>query len=228
MLYAILTFVILLASFVPQWWVRYVIRKHGKTLDDLPGTGGELAEHLIERFELHPVSLEKTEAFTDHYDPEAQCVRLGPDNYDGRSVTAVAIAAHEVGHAIQFQRNEKIAQLRSQYIPVSVMLGKLGTWMLLAMPIVSIVSRSPAVMIIFIAISVLLQLAGALTYLIVLPEEWDASFNKALPILIEGKYLPEDKIAAARQVLRAAALTYFAGALANVANIGRWLILLRR
>ncbi len=174
------------------------------------------------------MKLEKTEPFRDHYDPEAQCVRLSPDNYDGKSVTAVAIAAHEVGHAIQFHRKEKISRLRNQYLPVSVMLGKMGTWMLLAMPIVSIITRSPSVMVLFIAVSLMLQLAGAMMYLIVLPEEWDASFNKALPILIEGDYLPEDKIPAARQVLRAAALTYFAGALANVANIGRWLISLRR
>jgi Zn-dependent membrane protease YugP len=76
--------------------------------------------------------------------------------------------------------------------------------------------------------SLLLQLIGALSYLIILPEEWDASFNKALPILMEGEYVAEDKLPNIRNVLKAAAITYFASALANVLNIGRWLLLLRR
>ena len=77
-------------------------------------------------------------------------------------------------------------------------------------------------------ISLLLQLIGALAYLIILPEEWDASFNKALPILMEGEYVAEDKLPNIRNVLKAAAITYFASALANVLSIGRWLLLLRR
>jgi Zn-dependent membrane protease YugP len=76
--------------------------------------------------------------------------------------------------------------------------------------------------------SLLLQLIGALAYLIILPEEWDASFNKALPILMEGEYVAEDQLPNIRNVLKAAAVTYFASALANVLNIGRWLLLLRR
>ena len=76
--------------------------------------------------------------------------------------------------------------------------------------------------------SLLLQLIGALAYLIILPEEWDASFNKALPILIEGEYVAEDQLPNIRNVLKAAAITYFASALANVLNIGRWLLILRR
>jgi Predicted Zn-dependent protease len=76
--------------------------------------------------------------------------------------------------------------------------------------------------------SLLLQLIGALAYLIILPEEWDASFNKALPILMEGEYVAEDKLPNIRNVLKAAAITYFASALANVLSIGRWLLLLRR
>lgn len=76
--------------------------------------------------------------------------------------------------------------------------------------------------------SLLLQLIGALAYLIILPEEWDASFNKALPILMEGEYVAEDKLPNIRNILKAAAITYFASALANVLSIGRWLLLLRR
>nr|XP_061810445.1 putative membrane protease YugP [Nerophis lumbriciformis] len=228
MLFAILTVILLLASFVPQWWVRSVIRQYNQPIESLPGTGGELAEHLIQRFALEGVTVEETKPFQDHYDPAASCVRLGPDNFSGKSVTAIAVAAHEVGHALQFKRNEKIAQLRGKYMPLSIALGKLGTYVLLAFPLVSVLTKSPSAMIVMLVVSVLLQLAGAAMYLIVLPEEWDASFNKALPILLEGDYLPEEHMAGARKVLQAAALTYFTSALASVVNIGRWLLLLRR
>jgi len=90
------------------------------------------------------------------------------------------------------------------------------------------VLRSPVAIGTVIGLSVLFQLLGALAYLIVLPEEWDASFNKALPILIEGEYISPQQHGGVHQVLKAAALTYVAGALANILNIGRWLMILRR
>ena len=99
---------------------------------------------------------------------------------------------------------------------------------MLAFPIIAVVLRSPPAVGAVIGLSLLLQLAGALSYLIILPEEWDASFNKALPILIEGEYIKAEHIPAIRSILRAAALTYFAAAMANVLNVGRWFMILRR
>ena len=99
---------------------------------------------------------------------------------------------------------------------------------MLAFPIIAIVLRSPVAVGVVVALSLLLQLGGALAYLIILPEEWDASFNKALPILIEGEYIEASQIPAVRKILKAAALTYFAAALASVLNIGRWFMILRR
>lgn len=194
----------------------------------MPGTGGELADHLIQRFQLDGVVVEETVEGRDHFDPAAKTVRLSPSNYHGRSVTAVAVAAHEVGHAIQFHRNESIFELRKQYMPLAAKLGRWGIALMMSVPLAAVVLRSPIAIGMVIGISVLMQLAGALAYLIVLPEEWDASFNKALPILIEGEYITEEQQAGAKQVLKAAALTYFAGALASILNIGRWLMVLRR
>ncbi len=96
------------------------------------------------------------------------------------------------------------------------------------LPIAGFVIKSPAVVIVIIIVSIVLQLLGALAYLIVLPEELDASFNKAMPILVQGDYVRQRDIPAVRLVLKAAALTYFAGALVDVINIGRWLSVLRR
>jgi len=228
MVFVILAAILALLVYLPSFWVQYVMRRYSRELPDLPGTGGELAEHLIRRFSLDGIRVEQTDPMRDHFDPEAPAVRLSPDNYNGRSLTAVAVATHEVGHAIQFHRNERIFQLRSRYLPTARALGQAGIAVMLALPLLAIVLRSPGMFGMLIGLSLLLQLAGALTYLIILPEEWDASFNKALPILMEGDYVSPKQLPAVRKVLRAAALTYFASALANILNIGRWFLLLRR
>lgn len=228
MVLLVIAAVLAILVYVPSFWVRRVMNKHSKVLSDLPGTGGELANHLVNRFQLDGVTVEETQPFRDHFDPSAPAVRLSPDNFNGKSLTAVAIAAHEVGHAIQFHRQEKIFELRKRYLPRALFLSRIGIGIMMAFPIIAVVLRSPPVIGAVIGLSLLLQLAGALSYLIILPEEWDASFNKALPILIEGEYIKPEQIPAIRNILRAAALTYFAAAMANVLNVGRWFMILRR
>ena len=228
MLLLIIAAVLALLVYLPSFWVRQVMNKHSQALSDLPGSGGELAKHLVKRYQLHGIKVEETQPFRDHFDPAAQTVRLSPDNFNGRSLTAIAIAAHEVGHAIQFHRQEKIFELRKLYLPKALLLSRVGVGIMLAFPIIAVVLRSPPVVGAVIGLSLLLQLAGALSYLIILPEEWDASFNKALPILIEGEYIKTEHIPAIRSILKAAAFTYFAAAMANVLNVGRWFMILRR
>ena len=215
-------------AFLPQIWVQYVMKKHHRQDPGMAGTGGELAEHLVSRYRLEGIVVEKTDEGRDHFDPAAKAVRLSPSNYEGRSLTAVAVAAHEVGHAIQFHRHEAIFELRKKYLPMASKFSKFGVALMMSVPVAALVLRSPLAIGTVIALSVIMQLLGALAYLIVLPEEWDASFNKALPILIDGEYISPQQHSGVRQVLKAAALTYFAGALANILNIGRWLMILRR
>jgi len=155
-------------------------------------------------------------------------VRLSPSIYEGKSLTAIAVATHEVGHAVQYHRQEAIFQLRSRYMPTALLLRKLGEIALLCVPVIALLVKTPVIIIPLIVLSLGLQLLGAGAYLIMLPEEWDASFNKALPILEQGEYVPTDLLPAIRSVLKAAALTYFASALASILNLGRWALLLRR
>ena len=225
-------FLILLAllgllSMLPQLWIRHVMKKHSQDLPDIEGTGGELAEHLIERFELVGIGVETCEENQDHFDPNDKMVRLSPSNFNGRSLKAIAVAAHEVGHAIQFHRKEEIFKLRAKYLPQAQKIRKLGTYVLWASPVLAIVLRAPIAMILPVIISVALQIIAALSYLVVLPEEWDASFGKALPILKEG-YITEEQLPAVESVLKAAAFTYFAAALSSVLNLGYLMMLLRR
>lgn len=100
--------------------------------------------------------------------------------------------------------------------------------MVTVLPFAGILLKSPAAIFLFIGLSLLFQLIGALLYLIVLREEWDASFGKAMPILTDGEYVENADLPAVQSVLKAAALTYFASALADLVNIGRWWMILRR
>jgi hypothetical protein len=226
--YIILTLALLLLIYLPSMWVRIVMNRHARQRDDLPGTGAELAVHLIRRFDLDAVSVEQTTVRNDHYDPVAGVVRLSPENFNGKSLTAVAVAAHEVGHAIQFKRGESISLLRHKYLPTAMRLKKAGILVFTLVPIAAFIVKLPAVIVAMVAIGLGLQLLGAMAYLIVLPEEWDASFSKALPILVDGEYVADGDLPAVASVLKAAALTYFSGALADLVNIGRWLLILRR
>ncbi len=228
MIYLIITGLLFLLIYFPNFWIKYVLKKYSKPIADMPGTGGELAKHLIERFELEGVVVEETGPGQDHFSPLDKAVRLSPSHYNGKSLTAIAVAAHEVGHAIQFHRNEKVFELRSRYLPIAAKLKQGGTFLLALAPLIALVIRAPQVLVGIAIMGIVMQLLGALAYLIVLPEEWDASFNKALPILKEGGYIHENHEMPIRQVLKAAALTYFAAALADVLNISRLIMMILR
>lgn len=218
---------VLLLILGPQWWVKYVLAKHSKSLDGMPGSGGELAQHLLTQFELSEVKVESADEGGDHYDPQDNVVRLSPSYLNGKSLTAVAVAAHEVGHAIQFNRNEKVSFLRKRYLPKAHLIQKGGIYLLMALPMLTAIFRLPHVVGLTALIGLLILLSSVLIYAAILPEEWDASFNKALPILEKGEYVPAQYLPAIRQVLKACALTYVAAALADVLRMWRWLAILR-
>jgi Zn-dependent membrane protease YugP len=192
----------------------------------MPGTGGELAEHLVDRFKLDGVVVKQGNEGQDHYNPADKIVSLSPSVYKGKSLTAVAVAAHEVGHAIQFSRKEPVSLLRTKYLGKAFAIKRLGTAILLSIPLITLIFKAPHVILLAGAAGIATLLASALIYLAVLPEEYDASFNKALPILEEG-YVHKEHIPAIRQVLKAAALTYFAGALADILSLWRWFAVFR-
>lgn len=210
----------------PQLLVRRTISKHGRDRPDLPGTGGELAQHLIDHFNLDGVTVEVTDK-GDHYDPDAKAVRLLPQHHDGRSLSAAAVAAHEVSHALQDARGEPMLALRQKLAKFAAVTDRFAGLFFIAAPILAALARVPAAFVGIIAIGVALLGIRVLVNLVTLPVEFDASFSKALPILEEGKYLDEEDMPAVKNVLRAAAYTYVAGALMSLVNIAYWIRLLR-
>jgi len=223
----ILVLIVVAIIFLPQWWAKSVFKKYAEPLDHIQGTGGELAIHLLERFKMTEVTVEETEAGNDHYDPESKTVRLSPNNYRDKSLTAVAVATHEVGHAIQHHKKETKLELRSKLVKISIKLEKIGSVIMMIMPIVILLTRNPAAGFIFFATGFLTIAGASVIHLVTLPVEWDASFGKALPILKEG-YIREDEYPAVDKILKAAAFTYVAASLMSLLNVWRWFALLRR
>ena len=220
--------VFLLAIFIgPSLWVKYVLKKHSRELEKMPGTGGELAEHLLSQYALGHVKVNRLEDDSDHYNPQENTVNLGPRAYSGKSLTAVATAAHEVGHAIQFNRNEPVSFLRKRYLSKAIALRQVGVYILMAMPLVAIVVRIPQLAVLQVGVGLFVMIISVLMYVAILPEEFDASFNKALPMLKKGDYVPDVYMPAISQILRACALTYVAAALADVLKLWRWVRYLR-
>lgn len=224
----VLIFVIVISLlFGPQLWARYTFKKYAKPLKRIEGTGGELARHLLDRFDMSEVGVEKTQPGGDHYDPETRMVRLSPSNYDQNSLTAVAVAVHEVGHAIQHHRNEPNLALRTRLIKITQKAQKIGAVAMLVLPIVMMVTRAPSAGLMMLLIGLVSMGSAAVVHLVTLPVELDASFGKAMPILKEG-YIAQQDEAAVNQILKAAAWTYVAASLASLLNIGRWIALMRR
>ncbi|HEY2136580.1 MAG TPA: zinc metallopeptidase [Xanthobacteraceae bacterium] len=218
--------VVFAAVLIPQVWIRHVFARHGGERPDLPGTGGELARHLLDRAGLGDVKVELT-GDGDHYDPEGRAVRLLPQHYDGRSVAAVAVAAHEVSHALQHQRGEQAFALRFSLLKNLGWIDRLASVLLLLTPFVFILVKSPVLLALQVVAGVLLLGFRIVVHLVTLPVEFDASFAKALPVLTHGGYLSPADLPAARSVLRAAAWTYVAAALWTLLDVARWFRVLR-
>ena len=214
--------------FGPSLWVKFVMRRYSTEKPEMPGTGGELAKHLIKRFSLKDVEVETTE-LGDHYDPIEKKVRLSREHYESKSLTAVAIAAHEVGHAIQDHQGDRRLATRTKMVPIVNLLARWSVVIISLSPVIGIITRHPIPFSLLLFIGLSGFIARMMMHAVTLPIEFDASFSKALPILREGNYVSQSNEKAVSHVLRAAALTYVSAALADILNLSRWIfILLRR
>ena len=227
MLYLIGLLLLVLLAFGPQLWVRHVLAKYSAPRSDLPGTGGELAEHLVDHYELAKVTVVPTDE-GDHYDPVRKTIGLSRYVMEGRSLTAVVTAAHEVGHAIQDQTRYPPLIARTRMARTAMIVEKLGTILIMAAPLVAILLKAPSAGLATFIGAILVMGVSVAVHLVTLPVEIDASFGKALPILRQGRYLAERDMPAAREILRACAFTYVAASLSSLLNIGRWIAILRR
>jgi Zn-dependent membrane protease YugP len=211
---------------LPQLWVRWTFRRHAVERADFPGTGAELARHLLDEAGLHDVKLERTDA-GDHYDPADRAVRLSDSNVAGRSITAVAVAAHEVAHAVQHAVGMALFERRTRLAGALVWVDRAAVAVLFAAPVLSLAHQSPRLALLQVAVGIAALACGVVVHALTLPVELDASFRRALPALERGGYVEPADLKKVRSVLWAAALTYVAAALVTMVDLVRWVRLLR-
>lgn len=223
----ILLLILVVIIYGPQIWAKKILTKYSKHREDFPGTGGELARHLLDKLNMSHVKVEVTE-LGDHYDPIEKTVRLSQGNWGNKSLTAVVTAAHEVGHAIQDQSDYQPLQARTKLIGIAQMAEKIGAGLMMMIPVIAIIARVPAAGVLMFLGGFASLGASVVVHFVTLPVEWDASFKRALPILAKGEYIPAKDKRAARRILTACALTYVASSLASLLNLWRWIAILRR
>ena len=174
-------------------------------------TGAEAAA-AVARAGAADVRIERVGGFlSDHYDPRSKTLRLSPDVYDGRSISSIAVAAHEAGHAIQHAAGYKMLALRSQLVPVASIGSNLWIWVMMAGFLM--VSKP------LILVGVILLGATVVFQLVTLPVEFDASRRAKQVLAASGIVSSQEEAVGVSSVLTAAALTYVAGALTAIATL---------
>lgn len=225
----ILIIVLLLGVLIvgPGLWVRRVMARYSEPADRYDVTGGRVARQLLDSVGLTNVATETTDK-GDHYDPIQKVVRLSPAHHDGRSLTAVTVAAHEVGHAVQDARGFRPLRWRTRLVQWVSPIERLGAGLLMASPFLVAITKAPGAGLLMFAGGLLTLGSGVAIHALTLPTELDASFGRALPLLARENVLRDGDERHARKVLRAAALTYVAASLMSLLNVARWWAILRR
>lgn len=227
MIWSLLLILLLVVIYVPNLWVQKVMDRYARPEGRYPVSGAELARELLDRCSLWGVQVEPTQD-GDHYDPQDRVVRLGETHYRGRSLAALTIAAHEVGHAVQHASGYQPFLWRQRLVSWAARGQQFGAGLLFMAPVIGGALRAPAVVGLLALGGILAMGSGIVVHLVTLPTEIDASFKRGLPLLQSSGYLFADVDPPhARRLLVAAACTYVAQALAALLNFWAWLRMLR-
>ena len=200
--------------------VKSTFRKYDKVRSMSGMTGAQAAERILQAAGIRDVSIQHSSGeLTDHYDPRNKVLRLSDSTYGSASVAAVGVGAHECGHAIQHQKSYAPLSVRSAIVPVAN-IGSTLAWPLIVIGMF-ITSNTGTLLI---NIGILCFSLAVLFQLVTLPVEFNAS-GRALRILGDTGILGADELTKTRKVLKAAALTYVAGAAASILQLLRLLFL---
>lgn len=184
-------------------------------------SGAEIARQMLVDNGIHDVQVVSTPGFlSDHYNPQNKTVNLSPDVFEGRSVSAAAVAAHECGHAVQHATAYSMLQFRSAIVPMVNISSRLSQWVILA-GLGMLAGRSnPTILL----IGIVLFAVTTLFTLITLPVEYDAS-NRALKWLDTQQLTTQQEHVMAADALKWAARTYLVAAIGSVATLLYYILL---
>lgn len=209
-----------LIMIIPIWAqsrVKGTYNQYVEVPSEMGYTGAETARRILDHHDLYDVEIEEIGGrLTDHYDPRDKVLRLSSENYHGRSIAGVAVAAHEVGHAIQDKESYAPLRFRHALVPVAN-LGSNVSYFFIIIGMLIGMTQLALLGIIFFAAAVLFQL-------VTLPVELNAS-RRAMVQLADLGLIMNDERRSARKVLSAAALTYVAAALVAVLELLRFVLM---
>ena len=220
--YIIILFVL---SILPMAWLNYVFKKNDGILINMPFTGLEFGETILNEIGLNDVKIEKS-LTVDHYDLSEKKVKVTEDRLSKKSLTAISIVCHEIGHAIQHKQKYKPLEQRTTLVKNTAWISQLGSGLLMVGIPTILATGSYNLIKVCLLLVLLSLLIGVVVHLITLEVELDASFNKALPIIKDK--VPSEYHNACESILKAAAFTYVIGVVRNFISLRFiWLLLSR-
>jgi len=209
--------ILLILPMIAQSKVKSTYKKYSEITTSSKKSGAEVAREILNDNGLYDVSIEEVQGtLTDHYDPRSKVVRLSTDNFHGDSMAASAVAAHEVGHALQDAEEYAFLKFRTALVPLASF-GSNSAMFIIIAGILFSMNNLIGLGVIFMAFAVLFQL-------VTLPVEFNAS-SRAMNQLVASGIIVNEEERDTKKVLNAAALTYVAAALVAVAELMRFLLI---
>lgn len=216
-MYIIYFIIILLLPLYAQMKVKSTYKKFAKVSAEKGMTGAQVARYILDQHGLTDVRVVPTQGYlADHYNPATKTVALSEDNYYNSSIAGTAVAAHEVGHAMQHAEAYSFLTLRSKLVPVANISSNMS-WIFV---MIGIFASSSG----FLLLGIALLLAGVVFQVVTLPVEFDAS-KRAMNEVVSLGIINNNEERSARKVLNAAAMTYVAAAAVAVMELLRLILI---
>ncbi|MUG65552.1 peptidase [Paenibacillus campinasensis] len=214
-------FVLIIIAFIFSMWAQFRVKgtfkKWAEVGTSTGMTGYDAARRLLDANGLHDVPVEPVPGtLSDHYDPINRVVRLSEPVYYERSISAVAVACHEVGHAIQHQEHYPMLVARHKMFPVVNIASGIAPFLLIAGFLFDAMN--------LIGLGIIFFSAAVAFQLVTLPVEFNAS-SRARQLMIQEGYIANDEERGVAKVLNAAALTYVAAALISLLELIRYIMI---
>jgi Zn-dependent membrane protease YugP len=205
---------------------QYKLKSKFKAYSQVPTSSGlsgkEVAEKMLKENGIFDVQVVSVGGFlSDHYNPTNKTVNLSPDVFEGRTVSAAAVASHECGHAVQHATAYSMLTMRSKMVPAVKISSTLSQWVLMAgIGMMGFGGGNPKILL----AGIILFAASTLFSVITLPVEFDAS-KRALVWLDSARITTDDEHSKAKDALKWAAMTYVVAALASIAMLIQYVLI---
>ncbi|MFA6989126.1 MAG: zinc metallopeptidase [Candidatus Gastranaerophilaceae bacterium] len=208
---------------IPQMLVKSTYAKYAKVDNKRNLSGADVARAILHNAGITDIKVEPVEGeLTDHYDPSKKVVRLSEKNYYGKSIAALGVSAHEIGHVIQDKKGFIPMKIRAAIVPAANIGQSLGPILIMVGIGLRAIAHVGGMSDLVALTGIIFYAAIVLFHIITLPVEFDASF-RAIGLLSNGGYIEINEKPAAMKVLGAAAMTYVATALYALMELLYWI-----